>query len=389
MGDHTNRQSWKPALGAYSSRARRKAGGIYPEHELQDLIMYEQARADRTGERLTLVLCDLRRLKNRRSATHRVIREFARSVRRTDHLGWFSKSELGVLLPLTGRQGAEHFVRNLDLNGSGEEVTFSIHCYPDSWLENGSFDAGSGSGSNGQDPGVFTRQIPVWKRTLDIVGASIGLLVLMPLFILVGLYIKIVSPGPVLFRQKRIGLAGREFTFLKFRSMHHRNNETIHSHHAVDFINFDRPMTKLDGSDPRIIPGGRILRKLAIDELPQVFNILRGEMSLVGPRPCIPYEAEEYQQWHAHRFSILPGLTGLWQVSGKNKLTFQQMIRLDITYENKMSLWFDLWIILRTIPTVIGLGLEGVGHRIERRKARLDGHCESDRSDDTSIEAAK
>jgi lipopolysaccharide/colanic/teichoic acid biosynthesis glycosyltransferase len=125
-------------------------------------------------------------------------------------------------------------------------------------------------------------------------------------------------------------------------------------------------MEKLDEYDPRIIPGGRILRKLAIDELPQIFNVLRGEMSLVGPRPCIPYEADEYERWHTHRFTILPGLTGLWQVSGKNKLTFAEMIRLDIAYERNMSLWIDLWIIVRTIPTVIGLGLEGAGNRLAR-----------------------
>ena len=386
MGDQANRQHWKPALGAYNGRDRRKAGGIYPEHQLHDLIMYEQARADRTGERLTLVVCDVRRLKGRRSAIHRVIHEFLRSVRRTDHLGWFSKGEIGVLLPLTGKRGAEHFVSNLDLNGTAEEVTFSIHCYPDSWLENRKVNPESNR--NGQDPGVFTRNIPVWKRTLDIVGASAGLLVLLPLFVLVGLYIKVVSPGPVLFRQKRIGLAGREFTFLKFRSMHHRNDEAFHSHHAQDFIHFDRPMTKLDGNDPRIIPGGRILRKLAIDELPQLINILKGDMSLVGPRPCIPYEAEEYQQWHAHRFSILPGLTGLWQVSGKNKLTFQQMIRLDITYENRMSLWFDLWIILRTIPTVISLGFDGVRHRLGGGKTQpIDGPTKP--RDDVPVEAVE
>ncbi|MCK4516742.1 MAG: sugar transferase, partial [Spirochaetaceae bacterium] len=134
---------------------------------------------------------------------------------------------------------------------------------------------------------------------------------------------------------------------------------------------FDKPMIKLDGVDPRIIKGGRILRKVALDELPQLLNIIKGDMSLVGPRPCIPYEADEYHQWHARRFSILPGLTGLWQVSGKNKLTFRQMIRLDIAYENKMSLWFDLWIILRTFPTIMKLGLEGARRRMSLGKHQL------------------
>ncbi len=188
-----------------------------------------------------------------------------------------------------------------------------------------------------------------------------------------GLYIRSVSPGPVLYRQKRVGIGRREFTFLKFRTMHHRDSEQLHSQHSKDFIVFDKPMTKLDSADPRIIPGGRILRKLAIDELPQLFNVLAGDMSLVGPRPCIPYEAEVYAQWHGRRFSILPGLTGLWQVSGKNRLTFQQMIRLDIAYENRMSLWFDLRIILKTIPTVIGLGLEGFRRRLSLIGEGADG----------------
>ena len=118
-------------------------------------------------------------------------------------------------------------------------------------------------------------------------------------------------------------------------------------------------MEKLDRDrDPRIIPGGRVLRKACLDELPQLFNVLRGEMSLVGPRPCIPYEAEEYLRWHTHRFDILPGMTGLWQVSGKNKLSFEQMIRLDIAYTNRMSPMQDLKILLLTLPTVIGLVLE-------------------------------
>jgi lipopolysaccharide/colanic/teichoic acid biosynthesis glycosyltransferase len=201
-------------------------------------------------------------------------------------------------------------------------------------------------------------------------------MILLPFFVMVGLYIKIVSPGPILFRQKRVGYARREFTFYKFRTMHYNNNEGVHSHHAKDFINSDKPMTKLDSIDPRIIPGGRILRKLAIDELPQILNILKGDMSLVGPRPCIPYEAREYLQWHAGRFSVLPGLTGLWQVSGKNRLTFQQMIRLDIEYERRMSPLFDLWIILKTFPTVAGLALDGVGNRMRRGKRRLEAMAE-------------
>jgi len=262
--------------------------------------------------------------------------------------------------------GHENVARNL---------AFAIHSYPDKWIDGQHRpDVGNGESPKGKDAGAnFMQPVPTWKRALDLVGATLGLMILSPLFLVVGLYIKLVSPGPVFFTQKRVGLARREFTFLKFRTMHHNNPVVEHSHHLKDLINFDKPMTKLDGTDRRIIKGGRILRKLAVDELPQVINVIRGDMSLVGPRPCIPYEAEEYLQWHAGRFSVLPGMTGLWQVSGKNKLTFQQMIRLDIEYQRRMSLWFDLWIILKTFPTLVGLAVEGVGNRMARRRKRLSG----------------
>ena len=391
MSGGATRQAWKPFLS--SGKPRRRLGGIYEDHEFQGLIMFEKARADRTGNRLSVVLCNVTGLNGDKYAVGGVIRELTTSVRTTDHVGWYGKTNLGVVLPLTSREGAEQFVRNLDMNGTKECVSFRIYSYPEQWLENQNGDATStdteghnepsdSKGSNGHAKSdlanesrssviSFTKVVPKWKRALDIAGATVGLIVLFPLLAVIGLYIKLVSPGPILFRQKRIGLARKEFTFYKFRTMHFHNNQTVHSHHAKDFIAFDKPMTKLDGVDPRIIKGGRILRKVALDELPQLLNIIKGDMSLVGPRPCIPYEADEYHQWHARRFSILPGLTGLWQVSGKNKLTFQQMIRLDIAYENKMSLWFDLWIILRTFPTIMELGLEGARRRISLGKHQL------------------
>jgi lipopolysaccharide/colanic/teichoic acid biosynthesis glycosyltransferase len=218
---------------------------------------------------------------------------------------------------------------------------------------------------------------------MDIAGALFGLVALSPLLVLVGLYIKIVSPGPILFTQKRVGMGRKEFTFFKFRTMRANNDESYHAAHARDFIHEDRTMDKLDQDDPRIIPGGRILRRTCIDELPQLLNVLRGEMSLVGPRPCIPYEAEEYLRWHTGRFSILPGLSGLWQVSGKNNLTFQQMIRLDISYEKSMSLGLDLWIVIMTFPTIASLIVEAIRRRRRRgvdMRAWLDEFAKSKHS---------
>ncbi len=362
---------WRPALR--SGRPGRRYGGIYGETEFKELVLYETVRANRTHDDLSLVLCDVSHFNGDKYKAGGLIHQVVRSVRSTDHVGWHGRDEIGVLLPMTGRDGAHAFVRNLAESYGADIDSISIQAYPESWIENQRTSATADAEPSPTQGSTFARRVPVWKRALDIFGASVGLLILLPLLVLIALYIKIVSPGPVLYKSKRVGLARREFTFLKFRTMHVNNDQQVHSHHAKDFIQFDKPMTKLDGEDPRIIKGGRILRKVAVDELPQLINIIKGDMSLVGPRPCIPYEANEYQQWHAHRFSLLPGLTGLWQVSGKNKLTFQEMIRLDIAYENRMSLFFDLWIILRTFPTVAGLAFEGAKRRIGLRRAKCRG----------------
>jgi lipopolysaccharide/colanic/teichoic acid biosynthesis glycosyltransferase len=205
---------------------------------------------------------------------------------------------------------------------------------------------------------------------MDVAGSLFALILLSPLMLLMALYIKIVSPGPAIFHQQRVGFRGRLFTFFKFRTMKLDNDSSHHRQHLRNLIQGDDPMIKLDTSsatsDPRIIPGGRILRTLALDELPQFWNILRGDMSLVGPRPCIPYEAAEFLMWHKQRFDIVPGLTGLWQVSGKNSLSFKEMIRLDNTYARTVSPLLDLKIVLLTIPALAGIAFGAVG-RVWRR----------------------
>ena len=196
--------------------------------------------------------------------------------------------------------------------------------------------------------------MPFWKRCLDILGSITALIIFSPFFILIPLIIKIVSPGPVFFKQERVGQGGMTFSFLKFRTMKVNNDSTSHQNYLNELIKSDRPMTKLDKEqDSRIIPFGKFIRKACIDELPQLINVLKGDMSLTGPRPCLPYEAEEYLKWYNYRFDIKPGMTGLWQVSGKNNLTFKEMIRLDIMYSEKMNLWLDLWILIQTFPTVL------------------------------------
>jgi lipopolysaccharide/colanic/teichoic acid biosynthesis glycosyltransferase len=202
----------------------------------------------------------------------------------------------------------------------------------------------------------YVRRIPLWKRSLDVFGAFFGLIFFSPLFLGLAVLIKIVSPGPVFFKQTRIGYGAREFNFWKFRTMKVNADSSSHQKYLSELINEDnaeageavKPMIKQDRENPNIIPFGHFLRSSCLDELPQLINVLLGDMSLVGPRPPIPYEVEEYLIWHKNRFDGLPGMTGLWQVSGKNRLSFKEMIRLDIQYERSMSLLTDLKILLMT-----------------------------------------
>ena len=228
-----------------------------------------------------------------------------------------------------------------------------------------SVDRSISSSSNGHDQSaqwlehLAMRPIPAWKRMLDVVGASAGLTLLLPTLIFVAATTKIISPGPVFFKQKRVGHLGRRFTFWKFRTMVINADSTEHREHLCDLIKNENVMKKLDDHDAQIIPFiGKFLRSSCLDELPQLINVLLGEMSLVGPRPCLPYEYEQYQLWHKKRFDALPGLTGLWQVSGKNKLTFMEMIRLDIAYEQQMSFGGDLKILLMTFPAILNMTVE-------------------------------
>jgi exopolysaccharide production protein ExoY len=192
------------------------------------------------------------------------------------------------------------------------------------------------------------------KRTLDIILILLAFPFLIPLSLVVGLLIRSVSAGPVLFRQERIGYLGARFMCFKFRTMFVDADTTTHQGHLQHLMKSNAPMMKMDSKgDPRIIPLGLFLRTSGLDELPQLLNVLRGEMSLVGPRPCLPYEYERYLPWQKERFGTLPGLTGLWQVSGKNKTTFLEMIQLDIKYAKNKSLWLDLKIILMTVPALI------------------------------------
>jgi exopolysaccharide biosynthesis polyprenyl glycosylphosphotransferase len=204
-----------------------------------------------------------------------------------------------------------------------------------------------------------------WQRTLkrafDVTAVAISLPLLSPLFLVIMILIKLDSKGPVLYKQERIGENGRVFTMYKFRSMQVDADPSIHKEHVTRLIQHNllpeqlgtqNHSLKLD-SDPRVTRIGKTIRKTSIDELPQLFNVLRGEMSLVGPRPPLVYEAELYQDWHKRRFEVLPGITGLWQVKGRNQVSFDEMVRMDLDYIQNQSIWLDIKVLLQTPLAVI------------------------------------
>jgi exopolysaccharide production protein ExoY len=215
---------------------------------------------------------------------------------------------------------------------------------------------------------VETLAFPRWKRLLDLAFILLTLPIWLPLMLLVMGFIRFNSSGPIFYKQERLGHRGRRFMILKFRTMHLSAETRTHEDYFASLIRSDSPMTKLDATgDSRLIPGARFLRASGLDELPQIFNVLRGEMSLVGPRPCLPSEFAHYEKWQQRRVNAPPGLTGYWQVNGKNKTTFNQMVFMDLFYIDKMSIWFDLRIIFQTIPVLVSETIEALKRYRSRR----------------------
>ena len=215
--------------------------------------------------------------------------------------------------------------------------------------------------------------LPLWKRGLDFACLIFAAPALVGLMAGIALLVRLSSRGPVIFRQERIGLGGKTFNFFKFRTMRHAAETGSHEAYLKNLIGSDVPMRKLDAEDGRVLRIGVWLRASGLDELPQVFNVLRGEMSLVGPRPCIPYEYERYRPEQRERFQAVPGLTGLWQVSGKNETTFQEMIDLDIRYARNLSLRQDVSILFRTFPVLIQQTREALQRKRARKCAIIQG----------------
>jgi lipopolysaccharide/colanic/teichoic acid biosynthesis glycosyltransferase len=384
----------------FKRKKRMNASGvIHSPDSFRMILERERARAERTGHIFSLVIFSF----NHGKGTDAVMLEqlgtvLVQKVRMSDELGWYDEGKsIGTLLPGTTANGAAQFIEILR-EKIGEEVesrlVSTVYTYPypldatDGCKEAAeerdtrsksmaSLFATANSSPMTPSPGttarplevLYARPFPLWKRAIDFFGALLFLFLLSPLFLLVALFIKVVSPGPVLYRQQRIGYMRKTFTFWKFRTMHVHSDTEKHRQHLRYLIETDTPMIKLDdGNDNRIIPFGKFLRYSCIDELPQLINVLKGDMSLVGPRPCLPYEAEKYLHWHARRFDTMPGMTGLWQVSGKNRMTFKEMIRLDIRYSRTMSLLLDTKILFLTGPAVLGMVSEPLARITAREK---------------------
>jgi lipopolysaccharide/colanic/teichoic acid biosynthesis glycosyltransferase len=243
------------------------------------------------------------------------------------------------------------------------QVSISFHFFPDDW------DEGSGRPTNpALYPDLFhsnsdKKPVAVVKRGMDIAGSALMLILCAPMFAFIALAIKLSSKGPVLFRQQRVGQYGQHFTFLKFRSMQVNNDHRVHQEYVTKFIASEASKQPSNGNgegvfkltnDKRVTAVGRFLRRTSLDELPQFLNVLRGEMSLVGPRPPIPYELAAYQTWHRRRvLEVKPGITGLWQVMGRSRVNFDEMVRLDLQYATSWSPSLDFTILMRTPRAVI------------------------------------
>lgn len=220
------------------------------------------------------------------------------------------------------------------------------------------------------------QSVPVWKSALDVVCILLLAPLWLPLMLLLMLVTRVASPGPVFYRQQRVGLGGNHFLIWKFRTMKVSAETQTHERYYEQLIRTNRVMTKLEvNGDPRLAPFGRFLRASGLDELPQIFNVLAGEMSLVGPRPCLPNEFANYEPWQRKRVIALPGLTGLWQVNGKNKTTFSDMIRMDLAYANNMSLFLDIKIMFKTAGTIAREVIEF--RQASRRTRQNQSACQS------------
>ncbi len=353
--------------------------GILRRFEFQRLLDRERCRSDRNAHPFSLILLDIEG--KTPSDLRRLCHLMASRIRLTDDVGWFNDDHIGVLLPDTSGAGAWAFVTDLkrSLDRIACPVPVRIYTYGGqshrAMAEAPSAPAAGTQGSFAPDsayqevreppPGpvngealpptedmteLFLRPLPWWKRVEDIVGSLLALVVFSPLFLLIAIGIKVSSPGPIIYRQKRVGRGGKVFTFYKFRTMDKDADQRKKD--LAPFNEMDGPVFKMR-NDPRVTPFGRFLRRSSLDEIPQLWNVLKGDMTLVGPRPPTPDEVPKYDRWHRRRLEVTGGITGIWQVSGRNEVPFTEWMRMDARYVRKTSLWNDIKILVRTVWAVL------------------------------------
>lgn len=350
------------------------------EEIFRRMIAIERKRTERSKSPFLLMLLEAvgeGGAKSDRKTLERVATALIASSRDTDLVGWYKNNAI-IAVMFTGlpvhdkRTVLDTFLSKVTTSLQEEltieqfnQVTISFHLFPDDWDHDK-----PGRPSNAtlypdltnHDKG--RRGLLVVKRIIDMMGSAALLLLCAPLFMVIAAAIKLTSKGPVFFRQQRVGRYGKTFTFLKFRSMYMNNDANEHREYVRQLIAGQAERKSAEGkaegifkltNDPRITPVGKVLRRSSLDELPQLFNVLRGEMSLVGPRPPLPYEVEVYATWHRRRLlEAKPGITGLWQVHGRSRVEFDDMVRLDLRYARECSPLLDLKILLQTPKAVMG-----------------------------------
>jgi lipopolysaccharide/colanic/teichoic acid biosynthesis glycosyltransferase len=349
------------------SPARARECSILEETSFRRMIAVERKRTERSRQPFLLVLLDAGAglpSDTNKGVLSQVLSALLLATRETDVTGWYkarsvvgimftevSIDDRGAILSSVMSRISETLRNHLTLQNFSQ-INISLHVFPEDWHHD------TTQGNPTLYPDILHRNdtqssTRIIKRLIDIAGSLFALVGLSPLFLLGALLVRLSSKGPILYRQERLGQFGRPFTFLKFRSMYVNNNGKIHQEFMKGIIksggtNRDRAVYKMT-NDPRITKLGWILRRTSLDELPQFLNVLKGDMSLVGPRPPIAYECEEYDIWHRRRvLEVKPGITGLWQVNGRSRIGFDDMVRLDLEYARTWSLWLDMKILLRT-----------------------------------------
>jgi lipopolysaccharide/colanic/teichoic acid biosynthesis glycosyltransferase len=355
---------------------------LAPEEMFRRVLSLERKRSERSRQHFVLMLLHTGKLLQTEKGDAilaAIIKGLSQSIRETDIPGWYQTDRvLGVICTgigsgsMASTLSALHSrvfsaLRNEPDLKQMNEIHISFHVYPEDLdLENGGHSGDISLYTDLEPMDKSTKLSLGMKRAIDILGSTFALLLLSPIFLFIAVVIKLTSEGTIFFKQQRLGRYGVCFTFYKFRSMYFQNDAKIHREYVQKLISAQEDCGHKDGSeevykikdDPRVTPFGRFLRRTSLDELPQFFNVLKGDMSLVGPRPPIPYEVSGYDIWHRRRFlEIKPGITGLWQVEGRSRVKFDEMVRMDIKYAKTWSLWLDFKILFRTPKAVFrGIG---------------------------------